>query len=63
MQCLVRPILKYLHGPQQRRQKEWKEGEKKGFPKYNKKFQKLDLAITCMWQQQHPIFFVSVGNV
>jgi hypothetical protein len=32
MQCLVRPILKYLHGPQQRRQKEWKEEEKKGLP-------------------------------
>jgi hypothetical protein len=28
MQCLVRPILKYLHGPQQKRQKEWKEEEK-----------------------------------
>jgi hypothetical protein len=54
MQCLVRPILKYLHGPQQKRQKEWKEEEKKGLT--NKKFQKIDLTITCMWQQQHPIF-------
>jgi hypothetical protein len=29
MQCLVRPILKDLHGPQQRTRKEWKEEEKK----------------------------------
>ncbi len=29
---------------------------KKGLTKYNKKFQKFDLTITCMWQQQHPIF-------